>query len=134
MTNRAGHCLCGAIAYEVTGEPVMTALCHCPSCRRASGAPQVAWALFPRDGYTLTQGEPATFASSPSVTRGFCATCGTTLFYEAEMIPGLIDITIASLDDPAGLAPQMHIWHQHRLPWLAATDDLEKFDALPPFE
>lgn len=134
MTQRKGHCLCDAIAYEIVGDPVMTALCHCPSCRRASGAPVVAWALVQQDALSIVRGRPATFASSDGVTRSFCGACGTTLFYEAVAMPGLVDVTIASLDDPAGLAPQMHIWHEHRLPWLAEAENMPKFDALPPFD
>lgn len=44
-----GQCHCGAIRYEVSGEPVYHALCHCRDCRRSAGAPMVAWALFPRE-------------------------------------------------------------------------------------
>ncbi len=38
-----GGCHCGAIRYEVEGEPLTHALCHCSDCRRHSGAPMVGW-------------------------------------------------------------------------------------------
>ena len=38
MTEIAGGCLCGAIRYEINGEPFRTANCHCDDCRRATGS------------------------------------------------------------------------------------------------
>ncbi len=132
MNNKTGRCLCGAVSYEVSGEPIMTALCHCPSCRRASGAPAVAWAMFPRDKLSVHGDEPSVYASSQGVQRRFCEKCGTALFFEADYIPGLVDVTIASFDEPESLAPQMHIWNCHRLDWMNGVDALEAHEELPP--
>ena len=41
-----GGCQCGAIRYQISGEPVMAAICHCAMCRRANAAPAVAWAMY----------------------------------------------------------------------------------------
>jgi hypothetical protein len=38
-----GGCLCNSIGYRLTGVPLAQSLCHCRSCRLASGAPSVAW-------------------------------------------------------------------------------------------
>lgn len=127
-----GGCLCGEVRYAVTGETVFSAICHCSMCRRAAGAPAVAWAMFALDGFRVSKGAPATYASSPGVARGFCATCGTTLSFTADFIPGLIDLTIASFDDPAALAPQAHMWERERIPWLVFADGLPRHAELPP--
>jgi hypothetical protein len=116
------------------GEPVTSVFCHCPSCRLATGAPVVAWAMFSHDAFRVTRGEIAVYESSPGARRGFCARCGTTLSFEADYIPGLIDVTIATFGDPAGIVPLMHIWDHHRLPWLDLRDDLPRYEALPPRE
>lgn len=129
---REGGCLCGAIRYQVRGEPLMVALCHCAMCRRAAGAPAVAWAMFTLTELRFLRAEPARYVSSPGVERGFCGRCGTTLTFTGAMIPGLVDVTLGSLDDPADLPPQMHIWEQSRVPWLALADDLPRHAELPP--
>jgi hypothetical protein len=134
MSRRTGGCLCSAVWYMTEGEPVMRAFCHCPSCRLATGAPVVAWALFPQDAFRITRGELAVYESSPGVRRGFCGRCGTTLSFEADYVPGLIDVTIATFGDPAGLVPQMHVWHRHRLGWVVLADDLPRHEELPPLE
>lgn len=127
-----GGCLCGAVRFAARGEALLRALCHCGKCRRAAGAPAVAWAMFPLDSFTWTRGAPVTYASSPGAARGFCGTCGTTLSFTADFIPGLIDVTIASFDEPALLPPELHMWDSKRLPWLALDDDLPRHPEFPP--
>ena len=67
-----GGCQCGAIRYRIDGEPLMAAICHCTMCRRANAAPAVAWAMFQESQVVFSNGPPATYASSPGATRGFC--------------------------------------------------------------
>jgi hypothetical protein len=121
-----GRCLCGAIGYELRGTPRDTAHCHCPSCRRASGAPVVTWTTYPRDAFRVTRGQPAAVHSSPPVTRTFCASCGTPLTYWTSDEPAWIDVTVCSLDDPDAMPPQYHIWTQHRVAWFDTADTLER--------
>jgi hypothetical protein len=44
---RTGRCLCGAVTYEVDGDPVVVAHCHCADCQRVSGAGHTTGAMFP---------------------------------------------------------------------------------------
>src|SRR5215217_8602722 len=78
---REGGCFCGRVRYRVTGEPVGSAVCHCVSCRRTSGAQSVAWLTFPHRKFSFVQGEPADYRSSDEVSRTFCQSCGTSLTY-----------------------------------------------------
>jgi catechol 2,3-dioxygenase-like lactoylglutathione lyase family enzyme len=112
-----GGCLCGAVRYRATGPARFATLCHCASCRRAAGAPAVAWVSFAADAFTVTRGEPARFRSSPPVVRGFCGGCGSQLTYVHSAFPALVDVTTASLDEPARCAPLDHTWTSERLPW-----------------
>jgi hypothetical protein len=110
-----GGCLCGAIRYRLEAAPLDATICHCQTCRRAAGAPSVAWATVPAEAFTLTQGEPARHGSSRGVVRTHCATCGTSLTYRSS--PDTIDVTIASLDDPERVRPRGETWLEHRLSW-----------------
>jgi hypothetical protein len=126
-----GGCLCGATRYRVAGAARNACFCHCRSCRRASGAPFVAWATFPTEGFALTGGALRLHASSEPVTRGSCPTCGTPLTYAHAARPGEIDVALATLDDPAAVRPECHIWTSHRLPWLEPGDGLPRFAEWP---
>jgi hypothetical protein len=127
-----GGCQCGAVRYAISGAPLMTALCHCTMCRRANAAPTVAWAMFKTEQVRFTKGRPAEFASTPDARRRFCAACGTPLCFTASYIPGLIDITIGSLDRPEAVPPALHYWDSKRLPWVKFADDLPRYPEFPP--
>lgn len=115
--NIEGGCLCGAVRYRATGEPTALTLCHCRSCRRASGAPSVAWAVFRSGDFGFLRGHPASFGSSPGVTRTFCGMCGTPLTYQSTSRPDSIDITTATLDVPDAFPPASEIWTSDKLSW-----------------
>lgn len=128
----SGGCLCGAVRYEVPGPARNPCWCHCTSCRRAAGAPAVPWATFEHARFRVSRGTLQEFASSPPVRRGFCNRCGTSLTFRHERRPADIDVTLATLDAAADLAPAMHIWVQDKLPWVAIADDLPVYPAGVP--
>ncbi len=121
-----GRCHCGEVRFNVTGDPVLTEFCHCPSCRRAAGAPLMAWAAYGRADFEVTAGEPVAHASSPGVTRTFCGRCGSSLTLTDERIAEIY-VAIAAFDDPEAVTPDIHIWRSHRLSWVETADDLPRY-------
>jgi hypothetical protein len=128
----SGGCLCSALRYRVAGPVRCLCYCHCNSCRRAAGAPLVAWATFALDGFVVSSGTPRELRSSADVVRTFCPDCGTPLTYRSAARPAEIDVTLATLDGAGQLAPQMHVWVSDKLPWLELCDGLPQFARAPP--
>ncbi len=127
-----GGCHCGAIRYEVEGEPMHSALCHCTDCRRHAGAPMVGWTLFGNDHFRVTQGEARIYASSEHGRRHFCPDCGTGLFYTNDVVfQGMTDVQSATLDDPAALPPTAQIQTAERIAWMKSVDALPQFERYP---
>jgi hypothetical protein len=131
-----GGCLCGRLRYEATGL-IDAGYCHCRLCQRASGGPVLAWAGLSTGGFSYTEGKPATYASSSSGRREFCASCGTQIAFRDDRTPDRVDVNIASLDDPARVEPQYHIWVSSQISWFDTRDDLPRYaeagpDSLPP--
>jgi hypothetical protein len=122
-----GGCLCGAIRYRVDGSPLAQGRCHCRSCRLACGAPSVAWIVLQRLDFTFTQGAPVQYRSSPSVVRTFCRRCGTPLTYQHDDSPNSVDVTTATLDDPALFPPRRDVWVEDKLPWEPLDPKLPHF-------
>lgn len=112
-----GGCLCGAVRYRVTGEAVARTLCHCVSCRRATGGPSVGWAVFEKGDFTLLRGEVREYSSSPGIYWGSCAACGSLVAYRRDSRPGHRDITTATLDDPDRFPPTVEIWVGEKIGW-----------------
>jgi hypothetical protein len=121
-----GGCLCGAVRYRVEGTPLQAGYCHCRMCQRASGAPVVAWGTWPMGSFSWLQGSPNEFASAPKGIRSFCPSCGTPLTFIDPTGPAEIDVTLASLDDPATVRPEHHGWTMSRIPWLEIADTLPR--------
>jgi hypothetical protein len=127
-----GGCQCGAVRYEVSGETEHQAACHCHDCRKSAGAPFVAWAAIKAENFRLTKGEAKAFNSSGTSYRHFCANCGTGLYFvNEEVLPGIVDIQSATLDDPNALAPQVQIQTAERLNWVEGLDALPAFPRYP---
>jgi hypothetical protein len=127
-----GGCHCGAVRYQVSGTPKHVALCHCEACRKSAGAPMVLWAAFAEDAFSVVRGKPKTFNSSGVAMRSFCPDCGTGLFYRnAEMLPGIVDIQAATLDDPSVFPAQCHIQIAERIDWMADAHILPEFQRFP---
>jgi hypothetical protein len=118
-----GGCACGAVRYEVHGEPFHRTLCHCNDCRRAAGAPAVAWFSVRPQALRWVCGRPRWRRSSLPVERAFCPDCGTQLAYRHAGFPDAIDVTTCSLDDPDRAAPLDHTRAAHRMRWLHLADD-----------
>lgn len=119
-----GGCLCGATRYQADGVPFNSTVCHCGMCRRAAGAPMVAWFSVRPAGLRWTAGEPARFRSSAGAERGFCPRCGTPLTFRADAHPDEVDITTGSLDDPEAVPPEDHTRCATQLGWVKLADGL----------
>ncbi len=127
-----GHCHCGSIRYEIHGEPIYSALCHCSDCRRSAGAPVVGWTAFPEAGLKVIQGKPKVYKSSAHGRRHFCPDCGTGLFYfNSVNLPGIADLQTATLDDPAAIAPRIHVQTAERIAWMEQAHELPVFARYP---
>ena len=131
-THWQGGCLCGAVRYEVQAAPRQTSLCHCEDCRRASGAPVVAWTFFPSGSLSFVKGDPRMLHFAERE-RTFCADCGTPLTFFDPALPHEFEVTTCSLDDAASApAPSDHNWIVDRLPWLRVNDDLPAYEHHTP--
>ena len=129
-----GRCLCGDVRYQAQPPATSLCYCHCESCRRATGAPFVAWGTFEAAKFTITHGKLNEWRSSSEVTRGFCGGCGTAITYSHARRNHEVDLTLVTLDDPGVLIPVAHIWVRDKLPWVHLGDGLPQHGTVPDHE
>jgi len=135
MSNEwTGGCACGALRYEITGEPVFQNHCQCRDCQHKSGTGHGSYLTFPRAG--VTHGGPATswdiVGDSGNIkTRAFCPTCGSPVYMTFAAMPELFTIHAASLDDPARFQPQAVTYAVRGLAWDVLDAALPTFDRMP---
>ena len=104
-----GSCLCGGVSFSVAGDLGRPAVCHCSQCRKQSGH---YWAStdVPRAAVTLQGADKvAWYRSSEKVRRGFCSTCGASLFWD-PILKDTIGIAMGAFDQPTGTHLGIHIF------------------------
>lgn len=121
-----GGCFCGQVRYDIDAGEYTTANCHCSMCRRTSGAPYVTWLVVPESAFRYTTREPKTLQSSSDGTRYFCEDCGTPVACRNTTHPGIIDVTVGSLDNPESCKPGLQIFDDTRLPWVQDDNPVYK--------
>ena len=124
-----GRCLCGAVPFTAVGDPLWVAHCHCHSCRRNTGSAVATFVGFRREQVRYLSGERSIHESSPGVRRGFCATCGTPLSYEADRAGGEIHLYLCTLDNPDDFPASGHVHHAERVAWFEIHDALPRYAA-----
>ncbi len=104
-----GSCLCGVVTFEVDQELAAPDACHCSQCRKQSGhvfsSTNVA-----RDRLTVNGGKSVRwFESSEKARRGFCATCGSSLFWDPVGLD-YIAVAMGAFEKPTKTHLAVHIW------------------------
>lgn len=125
---RSGGCACGAIRFHARGEPKRVSICHCMTCRKAQGAPFVAFVIFDEPDVDV-EGTPAYWCATPTYKRCFCATCGSRVF---GLEHGEIELSLGAFDETGLFAPQYEAWVVHREPWLPSFGIVQHPNNRPP--
>jgi hypothetical protein len=121
-----GACLCGAVAFGFSGPSLWCAHCHCSLCRRAHGAAFVTWVGVAEDRFDLVKKTGLRwYQSSDIAKRGFCADCGSSLFFRSRRWPDEIHIARANVEGDLDIEPGVHVsYGSPEVPWFKFTDEL----------
>jgi len=136
MSGRTGGCQCGALRYEIRGEPVAVAACHCRDCQRQSGSAFSMSLLVPRDAFHwTTDALPGHFegrADSGAVKDCvFCPRCGVRIYNALSSNPANFNVKPGTLDETADLEPVLHVWLSRRQRWVPLPEGARQFENNP---
>ena len=116
-TNRTGGCLCGAVRFELAEAPTEYGACHCGMCRKFSGGIELG-VMVPGEGVTwLEDAALRTYPSSDWAERGFCGTCGSSLFWRLTAdvpMKGLLSLSAGALDTLDGMTFASEVYIDHK--------------------
>ena len=127
-----GGCVCGAVRFRVTAEPLVAYFCHCTMCQKRSGAPVSAGGTFPMEAFAFTKGKPKIIESLPGFVRQICGKCGSILGMRAKENPKLASVRLGCLDDPSSVTPEFHIFTSSQVSWCEIADDLPRYPESAP--
>ena len=132
-SNPEGGCACGAVRYRLVGAPMFVHCCHCRDCQRQTGSAFVINALIETDRVVVLAGElraVSMLTDSGRPHRIFrCPTCQTAMWSEYGGIETLRFVRVGTLDDPAAIPPNVHIYIRSKLPWVTLPEGAPSFEA-----
>jgi hypothetical protein len=128
---REGGCACGAVRYRLASEPLFVHCCHCLNCQRQTGSAFVINILIEADGVELLAGEPLPVDvprnGGEKQTIWRCPNCQIAVFSEYTRSE-IRFVRAGTLDDPAAVAPDVHIYTRSKLPWITIPESVPAFD------
>jgi hypothetical protein len=128
---REGGCSCGEVRYRLTDEPMFVHCCHCLNCQRQTGSAFVINLLIEGDRFELLAGEPKAVdvprddGSTQRIHR--CPSCEVAIYSEYGG-PVVLFVRGGTLDDPASVEPDVHIYTRSKLPWVTLPESTPAFD------
>jgi hypothetical protein len=130
--NLQGGCACGAIRYQLTGDPLIVHACHCRDCQRLTGSAFVINLWMETQFVDASGPAPQSFKLSGGSGKPhdvfFCGACGTTLWSRYHGAPGDFRFVRAgTLDTPEVIKPDVHIFTRSKMPWLELPKDARAF-------
>ena len=131
-----GGCLCGAVRYKVTAEPLTIYFCHCTDCQHRSGSAFGISMIVPRPSVALEKGTPVDFRvhmpDGRIKTGKGCTSCGARLWGEPVKAPDFAVVLPGTLDDTSWVRPVAHIWTSSAMPGTVFAPDAVKFEQNAP--
>jgi hypothetical protein len=139
-----GGCACGAIRYEISGEPFVQNDCQCRTCQRVSGTGHGSYLTFPHRSDVKLTGKVSLWDVASDIESGgdpnnvkshaFCPTCGSPVYLTFSAMPDFFAVHAASLDDPSRYQPQLVTCGVQAYAWDYVDPALPKFEKMPPKE
>jgi len=128
-----GGCACGAVRYRLKSAPMFVHCCHCRDCQRQTGSAFVLNALIETDRIAVLSGAPTPVAVPTDSGQPHeiyrCPACRTAVWSEYGGRAALRFVRVGTLDDPASLPPDVHIYTRSKLPWVTLPAGVPAFDA-----
>ena len=131
MSTRQAQCTCGQLRITCEGEPVRVSICHCLACQRRAGSPFAQQARWAAENVSI-EGAATSFTrigdSGGRITFRFCRTCGATVYYDIDGMPGVVAVPVGAFADPTFPAPTFSVYEARKHPWVKLPDDVEHMD------
>ena len=128
-----GGCACAAVRYRLASPPMFVHCCHCRDCQRQTGSAFVINALIETSRIVLLAGDPGAVAVPTDSGRPHliyrCPLCRTAVWSEYGGIAAMRFVRVGTLDDPAALTPDVHIYVRSKLPWVTLPNGVPAFEA-----
>jgi hypothetical protein len=112
------------VTWELGGDVIATAVCHCDHCQRQSGG-AFSVNLVAHESQLTVNGSLTTYGDCGDdggdtvyVERRFCGRCGSPIVSALVETEGVIAVKAGTLDDKSEVQPIVEAWCEHKQPWV----------------
>lgn len=124
-----GGCACRQVRYRLTSKPLFVHCCHCSWCQRETGAAFALNAMIEADrvltleGETITIDTPTRSGKGQRISR--CPACHVAVWSTYDGAGAALRfVRVGTLDEPARLPPDIHIFTSTKQPWLTLQTEV----------
>lgn len=126
-----GGCQCGAVRYELRGEPIELYVCHCLECRRQSASAFGMSLRVRLADLRVTRGEPRFWTrgtdSGGRLACALCTECGSRLWHQPEPAGETATVKAGSIDGGVDMSRAAHIWTARKMPGVVIPEGVPQF-------
>ena len=128
MRSRRASCSCGQLRVVCDGEPIRISVCHCLACQQRTGSVFAAQARFLSE-HVRIEGQSTVWGrtedSGAKAIFHFCPTCGSTVYYEIDDMPGIVAVPVGAFADPGFPPPVFSVYEDRMHSWVKMPEHIE---------
>ncbi|RSL63234.1 hypothetical protein CEP54_005323 [Fusarium duplospermum] len=134
----SGRCLCAAVKFSISSEPVTVLSCFCEHCSKGAGGAHQLIGKFATKNVQVTAADDAIgefilsdTASGNKKEKHFCKTCGCTLWTIPAAAKGTFHlIRLPLLDGGLNLKPANEIFVKNRPKWMESVEGVGQWEEM----
>ena len=130
MSSRTATCACRKLSVVCEGDPIACSFCFCTECQRRTGAAFGVGADYPARA-SRCSGTPKTFTRGSDSGRllhmKFCPECGTTVYWEMQLLPLHFGVAAGAFNDPSFPVPHAAVFIDNKPDWLPLPHGVPSF-------
>lgn len=131
IVSRQASCSCGQLSIVCEGDPGWVSVCHCLNCQRRTGSVFSAQARWKSEQVRI-KGHATEWVltgdAGGKATFRFCPTCGATVYYELDSMPGVIAVPVGAFADPGFPPPVFSVYEARKHAWISMPENIEHIE------
>lgn len=131
MHSREAACSCGQLKATCAGDPIRVSICHCHACQKRTGSPFGQQARWAAENVKI-EGTEKTYVrvgdAGSTITFRFCPTCGSTVYFEIDKMPGMIAVPVGAFADSSFPSPVLSFYEARKHGWFDLREPMEHID------
>ena len=134
MSNFSGSCLCGAVQYKSTSDPLIVQNCHCTDCRKAYGSVYMTNVFIKEENFQVS-GVTSEYShlsdAKNKLTKFFCPKCGSHVYGKNTGTPNIITIRSGTVNETEIINPSRNLFLKSKVHSSPLNQKLDKFEGMP---